>query len=242
MNFMNSPMALAATWADDASIGTPGGGPVPVAEAIRPEPEIPQPKLSSEPLNGNEMALFEVDLDHDTLTESLGASGDPSDPLIPVGELSRLLDLDVVVRVAEGTITGRIGESGAPLTIDLNRSVARIGALDVPIDASSSASSGIDIYIRSSILQRLLPMKITADPDDYRLTIHATEKLPIQARKERKDRLFNLSAGVPTPENDVLWIKSDYRWLGYPAFDRAARDSHLRILRQRLFVVSVVQA
>ncbi len=218
---MTGPMAFVATWADGTAnaADSGGGAPAAVAQAAAPMAALPQPQLSNGSLAGLDMALFEVALDQDTLTESLAAYGDPADPLIPVGELSRLLDLDVAVRSAEGSINGRIGESGIPLTVDLKNAVARIGAVSVPIDGNSAVASGVDIYIKTSVLQRLLPLKITADPDDYRLTLHATEKLPIQARKERKDRLINLTTAMPGPEGNVLRINSDYRWLGFPAFD-----------------------
>lgn len=221
MDLMAGSMALAASWADGMADNAEGGDgpPVSVSAAATPMAALPQPQLSSASLSGLEMALFEVDLDHDTLTESLAAYGDPADPLIPVGELSRLLDLDVAVRSAEGSITGRIGESGMALTVDLKNSLARIGAVSVPIDEHSAVASGVDIYIKASVLQRLLPLKITADPDDYRLSLHATEKLPIQARRDRQSRLFNLTAAISGPDSNVLRINSGYRWLGFPAFD-----------------------
>lgn len=166
----------------------------------------------------SQLALFAVELDKLTLTESLTAYGDPADPLLPVGELSRLLDLAVTVRAQTGSITGRIGEAGRPLTVELTQPLARIGATDVALAAGDFAVSPIDIFIRASVLARLLPLRISVDVDDYRVTLQATEKLPIQSRKERRDRLISLGT-APRPEMDVLQIAAPYRWVGRPAFD-----------------------
>lgn len=60
------------------------------------------------------LLLFSVDLQGLTVTEGLAAYGAPDDPLIPIAELTRLLELDVDVHPRERRITGRIGGRGAP--------------------------------------------------------------------------------------------------------------------------------
>lgn len=170
------------------------------------------------PVDKKELGLFAVELDRTTLTESLGAYGDPADPLVPVGELARLLDLDVTVRATERSIMGRIGEAGRPLTVDLQRAQASIGGVEVTITPEDVAISAIDIFIRASVLQRLLPVKISVDADDYRMVLLATEKLPVQARRERQDRRSTLGT-APQSEQDVLQVTSPARWLDRPGFD-----------------------
>lgn len=194
-----------------------GGGKA-FAEPIGAAPPAMKPADNIASVDKGSLGLFAVELDRITLTESFGGYGDPADPLVPVGELARLLDLDIMVRVAERSITGRIGESGKPLTVDLARSLASIGGVEVAIGPDDVAVSAIDIFIRASVLQRLLPIKISSDADDYRLILQATEKLPIQARTERRERGYTLGA-APQPEKDVLQVTSRARWLGLPGFD-----------------------
>jgi len=73
------------------------------------------------------LLLLLVQLDDLTLTDGMAAYGSPEDPLLPVGELSRLLELDVDVSPSDGRITGRIGEARRALIVDLVTNTARIG-------------------------------------------------------------------------------------------------------------------
>ena len=66
-----------------------------------------------------EVLLLAVTLDGGTLSEAIQGYGDPDDPLLPVGELAQLLGLAIEVRPAEGRVTGSLGLSQRPLTIDL---------------------------------------------------------------------------------------------------------------------------
>lgn len=169
-------------------------------------------------VEGREFALFVVELDHVTLSESMIAYGAAQDPLVPVGELARLLDLDIEVHASEHAINGRIGESLRALTVDLDHSVARIGAVEIRLDSDSAAASLTDIYIKASVLALLLPIKISVDADDYRLLLTATELLPVQARSNRLRQSYNLG-DAPTPLEALMTVATPYRWLWHPAFD-----------------------
>lgn len=70
--------------------------------------EAQQASAASEP---DQLLLYEVQLGGTTLTESLSAYGDAADPLIPLGELSRLLEINLDVQPARGIVTGRLGEN-----------------------------------------------------------------------------------------------------------------------------------
>jgi hypothetical protein len=142
-------LALAAAFAVAASQA---------AHAAETAEEAP---ISSGPiahLREDDLLLYAVDLDGLTLTDSLAAYGDPDDPLIPMGELSRLLDLDVTVSPGSRKITGRIGEAQRPLTIDLANGVSRIGGKDVVLTSQDTAVTPGEIYLRASAVSRLLPV------------------------------------------------------------------------------------
>lgn len=166
----------------------------------------------------DQLLLFAVQIDHATLTDALTAYGDPADPLIPLGELSRLLDLPLEVHPDTGLVTGRLGESQRALTIDLSAGTARLGGGVIAIGPADVKVTGTDIYLRASLVQRLLPITIISSPEDLVLVLTATEKLPFQSRRERAQRMAGLS-GPPDPADQVLRVATPYRWLGRPAFD-----------------------
>lgn len=167
-----------------------------------------------------ELILFAAELDGLVLTETLTAYGDPNDPLLPLGELARLLDVNINVAPSEGRVTGTIGEANRSLIIDLGQNLARIGGSDVQLGVEDVASSPADIFIRASVLEKLLPLTIEINYEALTVRLVATEKLPIQARMERLGRLRGLNRDVGSTE-PVLRIESPYRLFTPPAFDVA---------------------
>lgn len=189
---------------------------------IAAEPQAPaaSPAAQALQVREQEFLLFAVELDKYTLTEALSAYGDPDDPLLPVGELSRLLELDVTVSRPDLTVTGRLGEARRSLVIDLKVGLVRINGNEVTLGAGDVAVSASDIFIRASALQRLLPLRMTIDGSGLLIKLEATEKLPIQSRIDRGERLTRLGNDIDTDE-PVLLIASPYRLFSPPGVDVA---------------------
>ena len=184
-------------------------------------PGTDQPAAASAYLSEKDLLLFSLDLDQLTLTETLTAYGDPSDPLLPVGELARLLDLDLDVFPADRRITGTLGEARQTLTIDFNRRVARVGGTDVALTAVDVGFTHNDIYIRASVLQHILPVRFDVSPEALEIRLTALQKLPIQERLERIAKLRGLGQNVGPDDEPALRIPSPYELFTPPSFDVA---------------------
>jgi hypothetical protein len=172
-------------------------------------------------LSDKDLLLYSVDLDQLTLTETLTAYGDPSDPLLPVGELARLLDLDLDVSPADRRITGTLGEARQTVTIDLKSGVARVGGNNVALAQADLGFTHNDIYIRASVLQHILPVRFDVSAEALEIRLTALEKLPIQERLERIAKLRGLGQNVDAGEEPALRIRSPYRLFTPPSFDVA---------------------
>ena len=98
------------------------------------------------------LLLLLVQLDDLTLSEGMAAYGSVDDPLLPVGELSRLLELDIEVSPSDGRVVGRLGEARRSLIIDLATNTARVGPVQVPLAPGDVAVAPADIYVRASVL------------------------------------------------------------------------------------------
>lgn len=205
-------MSLTASLLALATAMTSGGPEGPVAPAQTAEVAAQAPSAAES------LLLLSVQLDGSTISEALTAYGDPQDPLLPLGELSRLLELPLDVDVIHGVVSGRIGESQRPITIDLKSGQALIGGRIVALLPPDSLTTETDIYLRASLIAKLLPLRITALADEMSLMLEASEKLPIQAQRERLGRMAGLS-GNPGTQDEALNIATPYRWLGEPAFD-----------------------
>lgn len=217
---MPSQRRRAALWLAVATLAVGGHG---VATAQ----DAPAPASVSAQVREDELLLFAVALDGLTVADSLAAYGDVADPLLPLGELARLLDLNVDVSPGDGRVTGRLGEAERSLTVDLDTGLARVGGKDVPLAPQDVAMTPSEIYLRASAMSRLLPIDIAVDPEALLLTLSPREKLPIQSRLERVARLRELRPDVESPDA-VLRVETPYELFSAPAFDfnfATARDT-----------------
>lgn len=192
-----------------------------VASAPASAAEREPAEESAPPRTAPQLLLFAVQLRQATLTESLITYGEPEDPLLPLGELSRLLELAIDVNPPEGRATGVIGQSQRTLVVDLTSRVASLGGSRFELSEDDWWTAGTDIFLRASVLEQLLPLKFAIDAADLRIVIAPTEQLPLEMRVQRDRRRLSIGA-APTPEGGFYRIESPYRWLGHPAFDIGA--------------------
>ena len=179
---------------------------------------VPVRALAYSPPDPQTLLLLFVQLDNLTLTEGMAAYGLQDDPQIPVGELSRLLELDIQVMPSEGRIVGNIGEARRALVIDLATSTARIGPTQVALAAGDVAVSPTEIYVRASVLSKLLPLKFEVNSRALSMKITASELLPIQGRLQRVARLRQATPSIAAP---VLRVETPYRLFTPPSVDVA---------------------
>jgi hypothetical protein len=175
------------------------------------DPRFPAPDQQT-------LLLLLVQLDNLTLTDGLTAYGSPDDPLLPVGELSRLLELDVDVSPTDGRVTGSLGEARRALLIDVLTNTARIGPLAVPLKPGDIAVDPAEIYVRASVLAQLLPLNFAVDAPGLQMKLTATEVLPIQSRLQR---LARLREGGPKANTPVMRVDTPYKLFTPPSFDVA---------------------
>ena len=204
------PAALCLLIAPGAQGAEAAGSTLPAGSPIQPDSALIDPA---------NLLLFSVQLDQLTLTDGLAAYGLDTDPLVPVGELTRLLEMDVEVLPVEGRIIGRVGQARRSLVVDLKTGAARDGARNVPLAPDDVAVTPTEIYIKTSALQRLLPMTFAVSPEALSIDIKAQEQLPIQSRQERIARLRGLTSDPVAAATESLTVERPYGFLSMPGFD-----------------------
>jgi hypothetical protein len=127
-----------------------------LAASVQAAPQAPDAR----PLDGvneDELILFALQLDDLTLSEGLAAYGDPAEPFLPLGEIARLLELDLRLAPSAGRATGSIGEARTPLLLDVPTGVARAGGKQVAVTAEQVRTTPTEIFVTPALLQALLP-------------------------------------------------------------------------------------
>lgn len=165
------------------------------------------------------LLLFAVTLDDLSLSDGMSAYGEAKDPLLPVGELTRLLEMDVTVQPSDRRIVGSLGEARRSLLVDLDAGVARIGAKDIALKDGDVAITATEIYLRASAVEALLPLHLAIRPDDLSIKITATERLPIQARMQRKSMSALNEQHAASQQTPTLEIATPYRLFSPPSAD-----------------------
>jgi hypothetical protein len=178
-----------------------------------------QSSQATRELSPDDMLLFALTLDGQTITDGLTAYGTTEEPWLPVGELARLLDLDLTVMPAEGRIEGTLGEDRRSIFVDLATGTARIGGRDIALSPSDVGITATDIYIRAAALARILPIDFAVDVEALVILLKPRELLPVQANAARMRRLQGLSRTSSDADEAVLNIDTPYRLASPPAFD-----------------------
>jgi hypothetical protein len=211
----------AAAAAPQARAATPASSVACLVEAnpcAPPAGPAIQPAGKIEP---DALLLFSLLLDRVTLSDGMAAYGAPEDPLLPMGELGRLLEYDLDVQPAERRIVGRLGEARTSLIVDLATGTARVGAKTVTLTPADVAVSPTEIYLRASAVERLLPVKLTVSAADLAINVKPLALLPVQSRLQRMEREQLQGLRGPKVAEDVLKLPAPYHLIGFPAFDVA---------------------
>lgn len=174
---------------------------------------------ASQQLSEDDLLLYSLELDSLTLTETLTAYGEPDDPLVALGELARLLDLDLSVSPAGRRVTGSVGEARRSININFDSGLARIGGKQIALNQSDYGFTPADIYLRASKISAVLPARVEVNAEGLSLRLKPSEKLPIQARIERLAKIRSLGQAQTFNQEPAVRIASPYRPYSLPSFD-----------------------
>lgn len=162
--------------------------------------------------------LLEVRLGRHVISDGVGAYQQGSDVLLPLGEMARLLTLAIKADAAAGQASGYILDEQRSFHLDLARQLVIQGPRHMPFDAALVRRGADDLYVPSRLLASWLPVDFAVDMSTLLLTVSAREKLPLQARFERRERP-NGQAAEGSGEAYPL-VATPYRMLRAPFVDQ----------------------
>jgi hypothetical protein len=210
--------ARAATMAPSAGpsgVSPPvvAGAPDDAAPGALQGPIVDRPPLFSP----DDLLLFEVHAAGETLSDGLGAYSSRAGVFVPLGELSRLLDLAIVVDPSRRRAEGWVASEDNRFRLDLDSRQVRAADKDFSLSATDAAFQGDEIYVRLDLLQRILPLDAKADLGDLTLTLTPRISLPFQDRLTRARRRIG-PAGGPGQEA-VTTLVTPYEAFTAPSID-----------------------
>jgi hypothetical protein len=170
-----------------------------------------------QPFTPDDLLWMEVRSGELLLTDSLNVYSSRAGVFVPLGELSRVLDLAVGVFPAQRRAEGWVLSPDRQLIVDLAAGRATLNGRVTPIAAGQAAFYADDLYVRLDLLQQLLPLQLRADPAAQVMELTPTEPLPFQQREARLRRQAGL--GLLVGEAEAVALETPYRPFTPPAFD-----------------------
>jgi len=176
-------------------------------------------------ITDDNLLLVEVTLDRLNLTDAMAAYDSPAGLLLPVGELSRLLDVDLTVQIGEKRIVGTVGNARRPVLVDMTNGIVRVAATTQPLAPGDMVVGANEIYVRAALIEKLLPIVVKFDAPALQVAIRALEPLPIQSRLDRLKKVRGLQSGGGEDEG-VYRIKSPTSLFSIPSLGGVDKLAH----------------
>ncbi len=176
------------------------------------------PQSAKAPFTVDDLLLLETTLEGQSLTDSLGAYSSRAGLYLPVGELSRLLDLPLQVDPPQRMVSGWFLSPTRRLLLKLDEPVAESDGKRIPVGPGEVVLLEGEIYVRQDLLSKLLPLDFKAELSSLTLRITARERLPAQERLARELRRRTMGAGGGN-QAPPLRVAVPYELFTKPAFD-----------------------
>ena len=168
-----------------------------------------------------DLRLLSVSLDGSILADALPCYQDKNGVLVPLGEMSRLLELGIEVDIPAGRASGFFLSEDRRFDLDAGGGTATVEGMTKLFDPSRIELHSDDLYIDTTLLSEWLPLSLDVDLLGSIITVRPREKLPLQLRIERERAFERTGASAAPPHFPRLEIP--YRIMDGPFIDQTLR-------------------
>jgi hypothetical protein len=165
----------------------------------------------------DDQLLFAVISGDLQLSDGFEAYSSRAGVFLPIGALARLIDVNLDVDPSRQRANGWVITPTRTLQVDLVARRIVVAGVETRLSEADGIVKDGDIYLRTSVIEKLLPLKITADVPGLNLILAPTEKLPFQERYERERRAKGL--GSEAGEAQPLFVANPYQLFSPPFVD-----------------------
>ncbi len=177
-----------------------------------------------------DLLILKVQLGEWLLSDGLIAyrvshSGDlavePHSVLLPLGEITGLLELPIQVDPAARSAVGWLGQESERFELDLAAEPPTLAGQPLALGRGRAEIHRTDIYIEAALLGRWLAVGFELDLARQVLRLEPHRKLPIQRRLERQERWRRLNLHAEEDQSGPRFAAQQvpYRLLDWPVVD-----------------------
>ena len=171
--------------------------------------------------NEDNFVLLEVRLGNTLLSDLITAYQHDSGVVIPLGQLSDILDIAIDVQAEKGQALGFVLQEERSFFLDVGRKELELNKELVSFNNTLVLVNQDDIFIESQLLSKWLPIDFNVDLFSSRLNINPREPLPMQQRAEREQRIKKALAMMGREDTEYPQQPLPYRLWDIPMIDQA---------------------
>ncbi|MBD3222962.1 hypothetical protein GF314_17165 [bacterium] len=200
-----------------------GGDPLGVAPSAYAAPDAAAPASPAASsilldVDEEEILILEVMVERYRASQGILGYRHGDRVLLPVGELAAVLEMAVTADPYTGTADGWISTEDNVFRLDVAGRSVTIGDRQLGIDEPCVYVDADDIYVASDVLSAWWPVAVEVDLRGMRVTLEASEPVPLVSRLEREQAWENLSRGDRQGKSYPRQ-KGEYRALSWPFLD-----------------------
>ncbi len=182
-------------------------------------------------ISEKEELIFRLVFGRQPLSEGLIGVSTRGGVLLPLAELSKILDLAFVVDPSLGQADGWFLSETRSFFLNARASEVVVEGQRSSFDSQAVWVGQDDIYVSTHLLSIWFPLVLHVDRSQLMISVETREVFPFQARLEREHRRKRLR-GPGGPSSDFPVVISPYRWLDWPAVDLSVRSNYSSVFEK----------
>lgn len=181
-------------------------------------------------LDYDDELILQIETSKGEIADTLIAYGTRSGVYLPLGALTRFLDLGIVLSDEGHFASGWFLDEKRTLTIDLRQGALTVQGQEKPLAKGDAVAFDGELYIRAERFADLFPLKLSVDLRAQTIRIETLEPFPFEQRLDREEQREQL--GSKPVDEPPRWPREETPWtaLSFPLGDvelRAASDNAL---------------
>lgn len=164
------------------------------------------------------LVILEVRLDNAILSPGLLGYQSPAGVLLPLGNMTDLMEFAVDVDPRRGRAQGWFGDESRRFALDLAAGTVSAGGVSAALEPGTVAVGDDDIFVAAPLLAAWFPVDVSVQLGQLLVRLEAREPLPVQKRL-RREALRQAQLSARTGRVDLPVEKAEYQAFTWPLLD-----------------------
>jgi len=140
----------------------------------------------SAPFTLDDELILEFRTGQGEMAQTITAYGNRAETYLPLGEISRLLDLAIVVSDDGRYASGWVLDDQQVVALNLRAGTMVIAGLEIALKAADAQAVDGELYLRSGLFAQVMPLELKVDLRAQTVTVQTKQPFPFEQRAARE--------------------------------------------------------